>query len=176
MPVATMTSLPPAPWYRQTWPWLLMAGPGIVVVASFVSAWLAVHSDDGVVADDYYKRGLSINQKLERVDRASALQLAATVDVAADGEVGVTLDSPSTDPDARPPLVPLSFAHSTRAGQDRSAELVRGPGGPYAGHLGPVAPGRWLVTVETATWRLPAAEVTGTLHDVRLAAAAGPQN
>ena len=63
------------PWYRQRWPWLLMAGPALVVVASLYSGWLAVTSDDGVVADDYYKRGLSINRRLERVDRAAALKL-----------------------------------------------------------------------------------------------------
>jgi len=176
MRVAAMTSLPPTPWYRQRWPWLLMAGPGIVVVASFVSAWLAVHSDDGVVADDYYKRGLSINQKLERVDRAAALQLVAIVDVAADGEVRVTLDSQSADPEARPAVVQVSIAHPTRAGLDRGAELVRGPDGRYAGHVEPVSPGRWLVSVETAMWRMPAAEVTVPLRNVRLTAASGPRN
>ena len=58
------------PWYRQRWPWLLIAGPAIVVVASLVTAWLAASTDDGVIADDYYKRGLLINQELERTRAA----------------------------------------------------------------------------------------------------------
>ena len=160
------------PWYRQPWPWLLMAGPALVVVASLFTAWLAVTSDDGVVADDYYKRGLSINRQLERADRAAALQLEATVDVTDTGEIRVALDSPSPDPEARPTAIRLSLTHPTRAGQDRRAELVRGPDGRYAGRIEPMTPGRWLVIVETDAWRLPTAEVTGAVREVQLRAAA----
>src|SRR5438309_2026759 len=53
------------PWYRERWPWLLFSGPFVVVIASLASAWLAVRSDDGVVARDYYKRGLLINRTLQ---------------------------------------------------------------------------------------------------------------
>ena len=45
----------------------LAAGPAVVVVASLVSAWIAIRSDDGLVAEDYYKRGLLINKKLENL-------------------------------------------------------------------------------------------------------------
>ena len=66
-----MTALSiPVPWYRQRWPWLLFAGPAIVVVASFATLWLAASSDDGVIADDYYKRGLLINREIDRTARA----------------------------------------------------------------------------------------------------------
>jgi hypothetical protein len=155
-------------WYRQRWPWLLMAGPGLVVVASLYTGWLAVTSDDGVVADDYYKRGLSINRRLERVDRATELQLTATVDVGRDGEIQVALASPSMNPETTPAVIRVAIAHPTRAGLDRQAELVRGRDGRYSGHVGSVPPGRWLVIVETDTWRLPVAEVTGEVRDVRL--------
>ena len=57
------------PWYRQRWPWLLMLGPAIVVVAGIVTAVIAIETDDGLVTDDYYKRGLAINQTLERAAR-----------------------------------------------------------------------------------------------------------
>lgn len=43
-----------SPWYREPWPWLLMAGPAVVVVAGFVTLWLAFNSDDGLVADDHH--------------------------------------------------------------------------------------------------------------------------
>jgi uncharacterized protein len=163
------------PWYRQRWPWLLMAGPGIVVVASFVTLWLAATTDDAVVADDYYKRGLSINQRLERVDRAAALGLDAMADIAADGQVRVTLTSTSADIDAHPAVVVLGVAHATRGGLDRSAELVLGPGGTYAGRIEPVGPGRWLVSLETNAWRLPAVEIAGETRTVKLRASAAPQ-
>ena len=52
------------PWYREPWPWLLMAGPFVVVIASLACAWVAIDSDDGVVAQDYYKQGLAINKRI----------------------------------------------------------------------------------------------------------------
>jgi len=168
---ASTLSSPRTPWYRQPWPWLLMAGPAIVVVASLFTGWLAVNTDDGVVADDYYKRGLSINQRLERVKRAEALHMTATLDIAADGAIRVMLESPSSDPEATPAAVRVFITHPTRAGQDRRAQLLRGPDGRYAGRTEPVPPGRWLVAVETEAWRIPAVEVTDGLHEVRLAAA-----
>src|SRR6185436_2024002 len=68
------------PWYREPWPWLLMSGPAIVIVAGFYTLWLAIQSDDGLVADDYYKRGLAINQTLSRTQHAEQLALGATVE------------------------------------------------------------------------------------------------
>ena len=46
------------PWYRHRWPWFLMAGPAIVVVAGLFTAFLAVQSFDGFVVDPKEKKGL----------------------------------------------------------------------------------------------------------------------
>jgi hypothetical protein len=172
--LSTMTASAPAPsatpWYRQRWPWLLMSGPAIVIVAGFATLWLAIASDDGLVADDYYKRGLAINRTLERVERAAALQLSAVVDIDDDGRARVTLDTPVPEPAATPTAIRLVVAHPTRAGADHRADLVRGPGGVYVGAIGALTQGRWLVTVETDQWRLPAVETTGGVRALRLAA------
>ena len=175
MPASVPQRSTATPWYRQRWPWLLMAGPGIVVVASMVTLWLAATTDDAIVADDYYKRGLSINQRLERVDRAAALGLDAVADIAADGQVRVTLASASADIDAHPAVIVLGVAHATRGGLDRSAELVLGPDGTYGGRIEPVGQGRWLVSLETNAWRLPAVEIAGETRTVKLRASAAPQ-
>lgn len=159
------------PWYRQRWPWLLMAGPGIVVIASLFTGWLALSTDDAVVADDYYKRGLSINERLAHVDRAAALGMSATVDIAPDGGVRVMLASPATDLEATPAVVVLSIAHATRGGLDRRVELVRGPDGAYAGRVEPIGAGRWLVSIDTVAWRLPSVEIAGDNRSVVLRAA-----
>ena len=39
------------PWYREPWPWLLMAGPAIVVVACIITIYLAFtqHRDTPLV-------------------------------------------------------------------------------------------------------------------------------
>jgi hypothetical protein len=46
--------------------------------------------------------------------------------------------------------------------------LTRGPGNVYVGGFGADPAGRWLVSVETPQWRLPAAEITGGLASVML--------
>ena len=76
------------PWYREPWPWLLMAGPAAVIVAGVVTAWIAFATFDGLVADDYYRQGRAINQELKRSQRASDLGLSASVDMAAGRVVG----------------------------------------------------------------------------------------
>jgi hypothetical protein len=135
-----------------------MLGPAIVVVAGIATLAIAVHSDDGLVADDYYKRGLAINQTLERNARAEALGLAATIDVRADGDVALVLVAKAGEPDARPPTLRLRLAHPTRAGEDRATVLVAEGDGRYAGRVAPLDGGRWRVIVETDRWRLPGVE------------------
>ncbi|MFZ1910379.1 MAG: FixH family protein, partial [Burkholderiales bacterium] len=68
------------PWYREPWPWLLIAGPAAVVVASFYTLYLAIVSADGLVDGDYYKDGLAINRVLAREDAAERLDMAARID------------------------------------------------------------------------------------------------
>jgi hypothetical protein len=106
-----------APWHRQRWPWLLMLGPGIVVLAGFATLWIALRSDDGLVADDYYKRGLAVNQTLDRSVRGADLGLSATLDVTREGDVTLRLRShDAAVPAAMPPVVRLRLVHPTRAG------------------------------------------------------------
>lgn len=151
------------PWYRQRWPWFIMLGPAIVVVAGFVTLYIAWRTDDGLVADDYYKHGLAINQTLARTAKSAALDLAATVDIERDGTVHARLSSNG----ALPPVVKLRLLHPTRAGLDRTADLALGPDGRYAGHVAGSAPGRQLVIVEAPDWRLGPVEVDAdTTHVV----------
>src|SRR5439155_12477941 len=132
--------------------------------------WLAISSDDGLVADDYYKRGLAINQRLERSERAAALDLGAELTVAGDGTAHLVLKGAGAD--AAPPVLMLRLIHPTRAGLDRIVEVIRAADGSYSGKLNASVSGRWLVSVETPGWRLPAVEVEGALDHVRLGSAA----
>ena len=168
------TSIDPAkPWYREPWPWLLMAGPAIVVVAAMATVYLAVSSDDGVVADDYYKRGLVINRVLERERRGAAMGLGADVAIGADGAVRAELYGTGDVP--APDVLTLKLSHATRAGMDRRATLRRGAGGAYIGLMEPPPEGRWLVILEAEAWRLPTAEVAGRPERFRLGSDRAPQ-
>lgn len=45
------------PWYRQFWPWFIIALPATVVVASFITLWIAVSNPDYlVVSDNQYQQ------------------------------------------------------------------------------------------------------------------------
>lgn len=57
-----MSNTPSAvrPWYKHAWPWILMAGPAIVVVAGIYTFWLAVVSFDGMVAVEPAKPRASV--------------------------------------------------------------------------------------------------------------------
>ena len=61
----------PPPWYRQPWPWLLMAGPAIVVVAGFATLWLAARPTTASSPTTITSAGLLINRELERTDRGA---------------------------------------------------------------------------------------------------------
>jgi uncharacterized protein len=143
-----MSAARPQPWYREPWPWILMAGPAIVVVAGIVTAWLAIHTEDGLVVDDYYKQGLAINQTLGRSDAAGRLGVQAEIHFA-DGRVRVILGSAAV----RGTLI-LRLVHPTRAGMDQRLEMAAVQPGVYEGQLQALRPGRWHVVLEERDWRL----------------------
>jgi hypothetical protein len=64
-----------APWYQHRWPWLLMAGPMVVIIAGFITMWISFSGADALVVDDYYKQGKAINQDLRREAQAKTLGL-----------------------------------------------------------------------------------------------------
>ena len=68
------------PWYRQFWPWFLIALPGSVVIASIITITLAVKTSDSLVRDDYYKEGLAINRNLARERMAAELGVRIQLD------------------------------------------------------------------------------------------------
>jgi hypothetical protein len=166
--IASAASSPPTspPWYRQAWPWLLMAGPAIVVVAGFVTLWLALASDDGLVAEDYYKRGLLINREIERENRAAGVE--ARVIIAGEGAIVVSLDGLSSP---APQSLRVRFAHATRAGLDRTVQLARSPDGSYRGVIEGLPAGRWLVTLQTDAWRTPTVEVSTPVREFHIGGA-----
>lgn len=53
-----------APWWRFPLLWMVIAGPVVVVVASFATLWIALRVPDPVVASDYYRQGIEINRAL----------------------------------------------------------------------------------------------------------------
>jgi hypothetical protein len=130
-----------------------MAGPAAVVVAGFVTLWIAATTFDGMVADDYYRQGLAINKVLERDRAAARLGLGAEIALADGGHrVRVALSGGAPRGGQR---LRLRLAHPARADLDQNVALERAGDG-YEGGLQPLRPGRWSVTLEdeAGSWRL----------------------
>jgi hypothetical protein len=144
------SSVPPTgAWYREPWPWILIAGPLVVVIACMATTVIAVRSDDGMVARDYYKRGLLVNQQLPKGGVVTA-HLAATVAMSPGGEI--RLHPEAGDPQGDFLRVTLSHPDS---GARETLSLRRNTDGDFVGTLAQSRPGRWIVAVESSDWPLP---------------------
>ncbi len=59
--VSTQSSA--TPWWRERWPWLLMAGPALAIIGCVITITLAVSNfGDQAIVDGGLKRGLVVEQ------------------------------------------------------------------------------------------------------------------
>jgi len=144
------------PWYQHPLVWMVIAIPLSAVFMGVVMIWLAVDTDDGLVADDYYKQGLEINSDLSRDTRAAELGLQATIEFDSSADVMVVRFEKgqlSSYPDS----LQLNLQHATRANSDIAVNLVHGMSDQYIGHLPQqVSEGVWYFEIADADWRLVA--------------------
>ncbi|MGI9317747.1 MAG: FixH family protein [bacterium] len=139
-------------WYRQPMVWMIICIPLSAVIMGAVMLFLSISSFDGLVADDYYKKGKEINRVLERDSYASAYHLSATVTIDSGGEVLAEL---TYEPGlVRPDQIALKLLHRTRSGLDQTVTLDAYGDKHYRGTIEPLAASRWLVQLETETWRI----------------------
>ncbi len=132
-----------------------MAGPAIVIVAGFATAWLAIVSNDGLVDDNYYKVGLAVNQELKQRQLAAELNINAKLSLGADKR-SVDLVLNGLPKEALPDMLQLRLVHPTRKGEDQRINLVRS-GNVYRGEISQnFGTGRWHVVIEDplAGWRM----------------------
>jgi len=144
-------------WYREPWPWILMAGPAVVVVAGVFTAYLAIVSNDGLVEDDYYKQGLAVNQSMARDQHAGNMGMQAEV-VRGDDGLLIRVFLRAREGAALPDALNLKITHPTRSGVDQKLALRADGAGFYAGRLEAPLSGRWHVALEDdrREWRLTA--------------------
>lgn len=66
------------PWWKFGYVWMVLAGPALVVLASFITFYIAVTRPDPVVAEDYYRQGIEINKRTRGAE-ANAASLAPAI-------------------------------------------------------------------------------------------------
>ncbi|QCP14817.1 cytochrome oxidase assembly protein [Pseudoduganella umbonata] len=149
-----MHTISATPWYRERWPWLLMAGPAAVLAAGCYTGWLAFAQQDALVVGDYYKRGKAINQDLRRDRTAAALD--ASIALRYDAAHGVLHGRLATRETAQGGALQLHLAHATQPEKDLRLLVRPDAAGRFAVPLPLLERSRWTVLVEDErrTWRL----------------------
>lgn len=142
------------PWYKQFWPWFIIALPATAVVAGLATVFIAYNNADTLVRDDYYRDGLAINRELALDDRARELGLTATVIFdAVSGEVIVQL----ADTGEVAKTLGLLLVHPVDASRDRTLALHGIGAGRYRADLESMPEGRFYLRLqpgEEGLWRL----------------------
>lgn len=115
------------PWYRQAWPWFLIALPASAVFGGIATLILAVQSPNALVVDDYYKEGLAINRQIHRQTAARDMGLSGLL--RSDGRQ-LSLDLRAAEAVTDDNVI-LQFIHVTRAELDREVIMQRQADGRY---------------------------------------------
>lgn len=148
-------TLETTPWYRQFWPWFIIALPFTAVVASFATLIIAIQNPDGLVADNYYKEGLGINQELKRDQRADTLGLSGLLRLD-NGAQKLILTLTASGQAAEYGDLQLRMIHPTREHLDRILSLIHASDDQWSSPLEPLLPGLWHLQLESERggWRL----------------------
>jgi len=122
-------------WYKQFWPWFLIALPASVVIAGFSTLYIALTNPHSMVNDQYYREGLAINQSLGQDRRTVELGLSAEVIFEQLDYLDIVLSS-SRDPlPDFPQKLILLMLHPGSQTLDQSLQLKQISAGHYRADL-----------------------------------------
>jgi len=147
------------PWYRQFWPWFIIALPAASVVGGLTTFWISLQTTDSLVlqSDDDLQTVAERRVLAEKL--AAEMELAALIDI--DLQSGAVLAAMrSGDLKESPDALQLEFSHPAFAERDQRIVLNRAPpdvaGNPvWAGHFVRIPDGRWYVSLTSdQDWRL----------------------
>lgn len=153
-PLRPQGDIAPPPWYRQRWPWLLMLGPFVVVLAGSYTGYLAFTQQDALVVGDYYSKGKAINQDLRRDRAATGLELGAALRYDA-AHATLTGQIASFGKPYAADLT-LQLAHATQPEKDIKLKVRADADGKFSAALPQFEHSRWQVLIENGErdWRL----------------------
>ena len=149
------------PWYRQFWPWFIIALPASAVVAGLTTVWISLQTTDSLVvqAEDGVRKATDRALAAERT--AAEMGLAASVEIDRETRVisaviraGELADVPAT--------LDFELSHPAFADRDRHITLNRAmaddDGNPvWVGHLLTIPDGRFYAVLKDGDeWRITA--------------------
>ncbi|MBT8108919.1 MAG: FixH family protein [Gammaproteobacteria bacterium] len=149
------------PWYRQFWPWFIIALPASSVVAGLTTLWISMQTTDSLVVhgEDGVRKAADRRVAAQRL--ASEMNLAAVIDIHPEtGAVTAVIRSGALD-DA-PGSLEFELSHPAFADRDEAVTLTKAlpdaDGNPvWVGHFVTVPEGRYYAVLKSGdAWRLSA--------------------
>ena len=137
-----------------------MGIPASAVIAGSITIWIAVTYSDSLVADDYYKEGRAINQRLEKDAQATTLGVTLKAELPRSAGTGqnIYVNFSANPGVSAPEAIRLRLSHPTIDRMDILATLLPVPGSShrYSTTLPEISAGRWYVQLEDSAsqWRV----------------------
>ena len=129
------------PWYKQFWPWFLIAIPTSSLIVGSMVFNFAMDGTNTLVVDDYYKEGKAINARLDKIDKARDLNIKTLLDVK-DGAIALEFISGAPQ---QGEALRLEFFHVTLADKDFDVLLSRDASGVYRSSFDGDISGKWRI-------------------------------
>jgi len=143
------------PWYRQFWPWFIIAILSWGVVSASITLSFALRNPPQMMTGDYQRLGKALVDTHKRADRAEALGLSGAVQFE-QGEWRLVVET--GQPGALGDVLLLLVQHPTDAERDRQV-LLRGS--VVRGYTGagepPPGRGRLIVSDPEQSWWISSA-------------------
>ncbi len=161
------------PWHKYPLVWMMIAIPFSAVIMGVVMIWLAIDTDDGLVADDYYKQGMEINRVIKRDKKAAELGLSAIIEFDNSARI-IKLQFDKGLLASFPKSLPLNLQHATRENSDITVLLDHGMADQYIGHVNQsISEGIWYFEISgksgaDAEWKLNARSHVRTNNIINL--------
>ncbi len=155
------TSMHPQPWYRHGWVWFVIAIPATSIVLGMIMLWISIKNADSLVADDYYREGRAINQRLEKDQAATSLGIKLSTSIIAQpsGRQRVEVRYFANPGVQAPEFMRAKLSHPTLNERDVLLTLEKtGEPGLYRTEVPEITAGRWYVMIEdeNSQWRVRA--------------------
>jgi len=149
------------PWYRQFWPWFIIALPASAVVAGLTTFWIALQTTDSLVVHAVDGVRTAADRQMAAQRLASELDLAAWVEINLETRV-VSAAVRAPDLGDLPTTLEFELSHPAFADRDQHVTLNRAlpdaDGNPiWVGHLVTLPNGRYYAVLKSGDdWRVSA--------------------
>ena len=153
------------PWYKQLWPWLLIAIPVFTALKAVHTVIIMQQHSPDLVVDDYYKAGRAINMQLAKYREAELRNLNAHILIAGNRAVVRFAQNHVLDG-----LLHLDFYHPTLANRDFAIDAERSGELLYVATLPLTPTGKWQLVVSDASkqWKLRAELSLPATEEIKL--------